>query len=219
MIVGFDHDDPSIFKVMPHFLAETRISAAIISMLHAIPTTPLFDRLKLEGRLNDEDGSNRYGTNVVPLGMSREELRDGFVQVMQACYSADAYFQRLDSQFFDESFKFAVHHLVYWKSHRWAWTKRCFYNYCKFVVVAFRLLRGVGDKNLRSRYRRQLFRVFSARWREPHILFIYAIKVAMHYHYAALTRALAQVETGSPNAGRSFSRVRRRSEIASSAAA
>jgi len=40
MIVGFDHDDPSIFEVMPNFLAETRISAAIISMLHAIPTTP-----------------------------------------------------------------------------------------------------------------------------------------------------------------------------------
>ena len=90
MIVGFDHDDPSIFDVMPEFLAEARISAALISMLHAIPTTPLYDRLKQEGRLNDDDASDRYGTNVIPLGMSREELRDGFVQVMQTCYSADA---------------------------------------------------------------------------------------------------------------------------------
>ena len=45
MIVGFDHDNPSIFEVMPKFLAEARISAAIISMLHAIPTTPLYDLL------------------------------------------------------------------------------------------------------------------------------------------------------------------------------
>ena len=214
-----DHDDPSIFEVMPNFLAETRISAAIISMLHAIPTTPLYDRLKLEGRLNNEDASDRYGTNVIPLGMSREELRDGFVQVMQRCYSEEAYFQRLDAQFFDEGFKFAVHHLVYWKSHRWAWAKRCFLNYCRFLVVAYRLLRSVGDGRLRSRYTRQLARVLHSRWREPHILFIYAIKIAMYYHYAALTRALAQVETGSPNAGRSFSRVRRRSEPESAAAA
>jgi radical SAM superfamily enzyme YgiQ (UPF0313 family) len=219
MIVGFDHDDPSIFEVMPNFLAETRISAAIISMLHAIPTTPLYDRLKHEGRLNDDDASDKFGTNVIPLGMSREELRDGFVQVMQACYSADAYFQRLDAQFFDESFKFAVHHLAYWKSHRWAWAKRCFLNYCRFLVVAFRLLRSVADGGLRSRYRRQLARVLHVRWREPHILFIYALKIAMHYHYAALTRALAQVETGSPNAGRSFSRVSRRIESESKAAA
>ena len=89
-------------------------------------------------------------------GMSREELRDGFVQVMQACYSADAYFQRLDAQFFDENFKFAVHHLAYWKSHRWAWAKRCFLNYCRFPVVAFRLLRSVDDGDFEPRYRRQL---------------------------------------------------------------
>jgi hypothetical protein len=50
------------------------------------------------------------------------------------------------------------------------------------------------------------------RWREPHILFIYTIKVAMHYHYSALAHALSQVDekTGAmPDAGRSFSRVRK----------
>ena len=46
------HDDPSIFEVMPKFLAEARISAALIGMLHAIPTTPLYDRLKQAGRLH-----------------------------------------------------------------------------------------------------------------------------------------------------------------------
>jgi hypothetical protein len=57
---------------MPNFLAEARISAALIGMLHAIPTTPLYDRLKQAGRLNDDEASERYGTNVIPLGMSRE---------------------------------------------------------------------------------------------------------------------------------------------------
>jgi hypothetical protein len=59
--------------------------------------------------------------------------------------------------------------------------------------------------------------VVRLRWREPHILFIYTIKVAMHYHYAALAHALAQVDekTGAmPDAGRSFSRVKRPAEAA-----
>jgi radical SAM superfamily enzyme YgiQ (UPF0313 family) len=220
MIVGFDHDDPSIFDVMPRFLAETRISAALIGMLHAIPTTPLYDRLKKEGRLSDDEVSDKIGTNVIPLGMSRDELRDGFIQVMQRCYRADAYFQRLDAQFIDEKFKFTMHQLPYWASHRWAWAKRSFLNYCRFLVVTTRLLRLVADEALRSRYRQQLLRVLRIRWREPHILFVYALKVATHYHYAAITRALAQVGDGSgvlPDAGRSFSRVKRRARVQAAA--
>ena len=211
MIVGFDHDDASIFKVMPEFLSEARISAALIGMLHAIPTTPLYDRLKKEGRLNDDEESERYGTNVVPLGMSREELRDGFVQVMQEAYTADAYFERVDAQFIHRRFKFTMHQLPYWASRRDAWAKRCILNYVRFAVVASRLAR-IGDKTLRSRYRQQLSRVLRARWREPHILFVYAIKVVMHYHYAVLTAAMAQRDEASgamPDAGRSFSRAKR----------
>ena len=212
MIVGFDHDDPSIFDVMPKFLVDARISAALISMLHAIPTTPLFDRLKREGRLHDDDAGDVFGTNVIPLGMSPAQLRDGFMKVTQECYSADSYFGRLDAQFLDEGFRFSVHHLPYWSEHRWAWAKRCFLNYCRFVVVAARLLLIVDDQSLRLRYREQLSRIVRARWREPHILFTYAIKVAIHFHYAAIARALlnSQREGGAlPEAGRSFSRVRR----------
>ncbi len=60
MIVGFDHDDPSIFKAVPAFLSRARISTALIGMLHAIPTTPLYKRLKDAGRLHsDEDAGRR----------------------------------------------------------------------------------------------------------------------------------------------------------------
>jgi radical SAM superfamily enzyme YgiQ (UPF0313 family) len=41
-------------------------------LTHAIPATPLYDRLRQAGRPNDDDASDRYGTNVVPLRMSRE---------------------------------------------------------------------------------------------------------------------------------------------------
>ena len=216
MIVGFDHDDPSIFKVMPKFLSDARISAALIGMLHAIPTTPLYDRLKQVGRLNEGEDSERFGTNVIPLGMSQETLRDGFVEVMKTCYRSDAYFQRLDAQFIDENFKFTLHQLPYWKTHRLAWAKRCVLNYARFGVLASRLLLQVKDEALRARYKKQLSRVLGTRWREPHILFVYALKVAMHFHYDALVADLAQAENANgvmPDAGRSFSRVRRRVEV------
>jgi len=79
----------------------------------------------------------------------------------------------------------------------------------------------VKDDALRARYKQQLSRLVRKRWREPHILFIYTIKVAMHYHYAALAHALAQVDekTGAmPDAGRSFSRVKRPAEAEAAAA-
>jgi hypothetical protein len=47
-------------------------------------------------------------------------------------------------------------------------------------------------------------------WRDEvrRILFIYALKVSFHYHFAAVARALGVSETGGamPTAGRSFSR-------------
>ena len=215
MIVGFDNDDTSIFQAVPEFLARARISTALVGMLHAIPTTPLYKRLKEAGRLNGEEDADRYGTNVIPLGMSSEELRDGFIEVMQECYGADAYFERLDSQFFDQNFKFTLHELPYWTNRRLAWAKRAFLNYMRFSVVATRLLAMVKDSALRARYRKQLSQVLRTRWREPHILFIYAIKIATHYHYAEVARSIAAVdpETGAmSDAGRSFSRSRKTQE-------
>jgi radical SAM superfamily enzyme YgiQ (UPF0313 family) len=216
MIVGFDHDDPSIFDVMPKFLDEARISSALIGMLHAIPTTPLYDRLKKVGRLNDAEASDRYGTNVIPLSMSQEQLREGFVSVMQKSYEADAYFNRLDAQFIEGHFKFVMHGLSYWWNHPWAWAKRFVGNYVKFVVVAWRLSRFIKNDTLRSRYREQLARIVASRGFEPHILFIYSIKVAMHYHYAEIVRTLTQrtdSDGSMPDAGRSFSRLKHSTQV------
>ncbi len=209
MIVGFDNDDPTVFKTMPPFLQEARIANALIGMLHAIPTTPLHARLEKEGRLNSPDDTALYGTNVVPMKMDRVQLRDGYVDVMRHSYSAEKYFERVDKLFMDDDFKFAMHELPYWKQHRWGWIKRCVGNYVKFAVVAGRLLRQTDDPNMRARYRQQLLEVTKKRFREPHILFIYAIKVAMHYHYAALTGNLLQSEAQekeTADALRSFSR-------------
>ena len=46
-------------------------------------------------------------------------------------------------------------------------------------------------------------------WRNPHMLFVYAMKTAMHYHYASITGTLARADDDVsvlPDAVRSFSR-------------
>jgi radical SAM superfamily enzyme YgiQ (UPF0313 family) len=209
MIVGFDHDDVSTFDAIEAFLAEARIANALIGQLHAIPTTPLYARLKQEGRLNDAAASERYGTNVVPLHMSRKELRDGFIKVMQSAYSADAYFARLDSLFIDGNFDVALYRLPYWRRHPLARASLLIGAYAKFFGISIRLLGHVHDPLLRSRYRRQLMRALRALWRNPHMLFVYAMKTAMHYHYAMMTRELScagATDGAIPEAVRSFSR-------------
>ncbi|MBS0232353.1 MAG: B12-binding domain-containing radical SAM protein [Proteobacteria bacterium] len=211
MIVGFDNDKPQAFDVLPGFLAEARIAHALIGLLHAIPTTPLFDRLKSEGRLNDDAGSDAFGTNVIPLGMSPASLREGLVRATTMSYSAPAYFDRLDKLFVEGRFKFAVHQLPYWRNHRLAWMKSCIENYIMFAVLALRVVRQIDDRTIARRYRAQLLRIARSRMFEPQLLFTYAIKTAMHHHYATITKSLVASAGGPvPESVRSFSRTKSR---------
>ena len=81
MILGFDHDDETIFDAQVKFIAEARVINVMLGMLSAIPKTPLYDRMVEEGRL-DTAAEPEFGTNIVPLQIGREQLRDGFVHVL-----------------------------------------------------------------------------------------------------------------------------------------
>src|SRR5437660_7298501 len=98
MILGFDHDDATIFDAQKRFLKEARITTAMVGMLSAIPKTPLHARLAREGRLDPAD-ETEFGTNVIPLRMTRGELRDGYVRLMHELYEPEAYFGRLEDLF------------------------------------------------------------------------------------------------------------------------
>ena len=104
MIVGFDHDDPAIFDEQYEFLQAAQIPIVMLSVLLAIPGTPLYDRLKNEGRLLDLNPSardrSRYvgtanGTNFYPRHMTREQLQEGQEKLYQRLYSPEAFGARL----------------------------------------------------------------------------------------------------------------------------
>jgi radical SAM superfamily enzyme YgiQ (UPF0313 family) len=76
-IIGFDNDTLDTFDVQYDFIMASGIQSAMIGLLHALPRTPLYERLEKEGRLRDEDetcDNTRVGTNIVPKQMPYDEM-------------------------------------------------------------------------------------------------------------------------------------------------
>jgi radical SAM superfamily enzyme YgiQ (UPF0313 family) len=83
-IVGFDTDTTEAFERQRRFVMASGIQAAMIGLLTALPRTPLYERLRREGRLLGEadDGDNtRPGTNFQPRLMSADALVAGYRQL------------------------------------------------------------------------------------------------------------------------------------------
>jgi radical SAM superfamily enzyme YgiQ (UPF0313 family) len=189
MIVGFDADDPSVFNAQREFLHQARISTAMVGMLYAIPKTPLHDRLAREGRLDPADLSE-YGTNVVPLRMSRAELRDGYVRLLNELYDAEAYFDRVDDLYLNAVMPYRT---AWARSLRERPLRRLLKAgrlLAECAVLFTRLMRRVPDPALRRVYRRRILRMLR---RRPNLalLHYYMIKCALHYHHYTLARGMA----------------------------
>jgi radical SAM superfamily enzyme YgiQ (UPF0313 family) len=190
MIVGFDHDEPSIFEAQRQFLRDARIGHAMVGMLHAIPKTPLHARLAAEGRLDHND-TPAWGTNVIPARMTRSELLDGYVRLMQDLYEPKAFFDRVEDLYLEARVSVARARERYWRQHPWRrlGATSAFLVWCAGLFV--RLMYGVRDPALRREYRKRLGRLLRVR-REPDVLLYYLIKCALHYHYHTLTRQIAE---------------------------
>jgi hypothetical protein len=192
-MVGFDHDDASIFDAQIQFVAEARIVTVMLGMVSAIPKTPLYDRLAAEGRLDTADESE-FGTNIIPLLLDREALRDGFVRLMGSLYDPEQYLDRLDDLFVHFRLDFSRRANQHWRQHRWRYATVK----GRFLVQALgllaRLSRRIPDPRLRREYMRRIWRLVQVR-RDPGVLWIYVVKCLLHYH--AHTMAQGMVERGS----------------------
>lgn len=97
MIVGFDHDDPSVFEEHADFLDRAGIAVAMVGMLNAPPRTPLHTRLAKAGRIHpgSDWADNCAWTNIVPAAMSRAELFAGYRDLIRHLYDQKRYTRRL----------------------------------------------------------------------------------------------------------------------------
>jgi radical SAM superfamily enzyme YgiQ (UPF0313 family) len=180
MIVGFDHDDPSIFEEQYEFLQEAQIPIVLINALEAVPRTPLYNRLKAEGRLlnghPDAADSTRYKsgvgmTNFQPRHMSGDELKKGLERLFQKLYAPKAFRARLLgnlSRFKDVTFR----------------PERL---QASYVAVFGRLIRYYWGK---GRPARQLFWgcLWQALRHAPRVVGQMAIYLGMYIHFSEVHR-------------------------------
>ena len=95
MIVGFDHDDPTIFAEQFDFIQDARIPVSMTGMLQAMPKTPLYKRLADARRLIAQTVGDQFVfTNILPGGMSRLQLYEGYRDLLQRLYSYRHYRRR-----------------------------------------------------------------------------------------------------------------------------
>ena len=95
MIVGFDHDDETIFEEQLRFIQDARIPVSMTGMLQAMPKTPLHDRMAKEGRLVAESTGDQFVfSNIFPKSMSRLELYKGYRALIGDLYEFRNYRKR-----------------------------------------------------------------------------------------------------------------------------
>jgi len=146
-IVGFDSDTPSIFKRQAQFIQQNGIITAMVGLLQAPTGTPLYERLKKEGRLLGKmSGNNDGSTNIIPK-MDPGILREGYKALMESLYCPKNYYKRvrtflreyrkpeieipLDTQrilaLFRANIRLGIigkERLQYWKTFLWALFRR-----------------------------------------------------------------------------------------------
>jgi radical SAM superfamily enzyme YgiQ (UPF0313 family) len=100
MIVGFDNDDPIIFQEQFDFLMQAGIPFTTCGLLAALEKTPLYERLKNEGRLLAYDSADRLGhgsddINFIPKRITVDEVKIGYNWLIRALYKRENYRSRL----------------------------------------------------------------------------------------------------------------------------
>jgi len=96
-IFGLDHDDEGVFEKTLRFCERNRIELPSFFILTPLPGTPLFQKMKREGRLLHEDWTQYNGATVVfkPNLMTEETLQRGFNWVCKEAYSWSSIFKRV----------------------------------------------------------------------------------------------------------------------------
>ncbi|MDP2731484.1 MAG: radical SAM protein [Dehalococcoidales bacterium] len=96
-IVGLDGDTPSIFDDIRDFIEKSKLLEAQVTILTPYPGTPLYKRLKSEGRLLKDtywDRCTMFDINFSPKNMSIEELEKGLLGIFKEIYNEKEYLKR-----------------------------------------------------------------------------------------------------------------------------
>ncbi len=95
IILGLDTDKPETGKHLMTFIEETQIPLLTINLLQALPGTPLWDRLKREGRLIENDEGRDSNVDFI---MPYDDVVRTWRSCMGAAYQPDKLLERFEYQ-------------------------------------------------------------------------------------------------------------------------
>jgi radical SAM superfamily enzyme YgiQ (UPF0313 family) len=179
-IVGFDSDDETIFRRQLEFVDRAAIAWAMTGLLQAPPTTPLYDRLKREGRLL---AVTRAATNfsspnfrtMLPLPV----LLRGFANLLAGLYEPEPFFDR------------AFRSLESWRPRATQRLPEEPLSYRLRVVFASMWKQGVLS-DYRRHYWRFLWRITRKWARQPVKLWIGYMVLLSAHHFLKYARHVAE---------------------------
>ena len=91
-ILGLDGDTPEVFDDVLEFVRDSGLYEVQVTFQTAFPGTPLYVRLKREGRIirdNAWELCTLFDINFLPKNMSATELQSGFLKLVKQLYSAE----------------------------------------------------------------------------------------------------------------------------------
>lgn len=89
-VLGLDSDTPETFAQVKEFVDRSRLIEVQVTVLTPFPGTPLYERLRREGRLIKDrywDRCTLFDVNFVPKNMSVEELEAGMRWLFSEIYN------------------------------------------------------------------------------------------------------------------------------------
>lgn len=103
-VVGFDNDDKNVFGEILDLINRSEMPIAMVGPLQAIPGTPLYERIKKQGRLINSnplgvraEKKGFFSTNIVSSRMRAQDISDGLKKLAASLYEVDNFKKRLIS--------------------------------------------------------------------------------------------------------------------------
>ncbi len=166
LIMGFDTDTEQTPQVLADFIKASQTPVHTLNILYALPKTPLYNRLKEEGRIVSDEGRDSNVKFLRPY----EEVVSDWLNLIAQVYEPRALYERYATQA-EKTYpnRRRPEHPLRQCTPR---------NLHRAVSIFSRLIWHVG---LRSDYRQEFWKMFRTQLRQGHIENIFQIALVGHH--------------------------------------
>jgi radical SAM superfamily enzyme YgiQ (UPF0313 family) len=180
-IIGFDSDSETIFDDQREFIEQAAIPWAMAGFLQAPPTTPLYERMRKEGRLVENfTATSNFSPPNFRTKLPLPFLLQGYRDTLAALYSPSGYFNR------------CLNSLSQWTTRR-EQTAKAQYPLGRMIATALRSILKQGIlASYRDGYWRFLFQVLRRCWQSPAKLRMGIMLLFSAHHFINYAKSVAE---------------------------